>query len=132
MSRNDPQMKLRLPLEIKNEIERIAQESGRSMNAEIVRRLEWVLGDGKNHYAVDGPDYHPHVRVKDDSLQIYFPGSRYKEDDFPDADNAMENNPLNSDEMAIIEAWRSIDEEDRSALLIAFRNARIASRLKKN
>lgn len=40
MSREDPQMKIRLPDELKREIEAAAQKSGRSMNAEIVARLQ--------------------------------------------------------------------------------------------
>lgn len=40
MSREDPQMKIRLPADLKDQIEASAKESGRSMNAEIVARLE--------------------------------------------------------------------------------------------
>lgn len=36
----DPQFKLRLTPEVKAKIERAANESGRSMNAKILRRLE--------------------------------------------------------------------------------------------
>lgn len=36
----DPQFKLRLPASLKEQIEQAAAESNRSMNAEIVRRLE--------------------------------------------------------------------------------------------
>lgn len=39
----DPQFKLRLTPEIKARIERAANESGRSMNAEILYRLEQSL-----------------------------------------------------------------------------------------
>ena len=39
MSRSDPQMKLRLPAELKERVEKAAQASGRSLNAEILQRL---------------------------------------------------------------------------------------------
>lgn len=50
MSREDPQMKIRLPQELKEKILLSAGENNRSMNAEIVLRLEssfpeTVLGD---------------------------------------------------------------------------------------
>lgn len=38
--REYPQMKLRLPPELKEQVESVAKENGRSMNAEIVHRLE--------------------------------------------------------------------------------------------
>lgn len=44
MSREDPQMKIRLPADLKEEIEAAAKQSGRSMNAEIVARLEGSFG----------------------------------------------------------------------------------------
>lgn len=40
MARNDPQMNLRFPAELKGQIEEAAKSNGRSMNAEIVARLE--------------------------------------------------------------------------------------------
>lgn len=40
MSREDPQMKIRLPADLKDQIETAAKNSGRSMNAEIAARLE--------------------------------------------------------------------------------------------
>lgn len=40
MSREDPQFKLRMPLELKARIEQAAKDSRRSLNAEIVARLE--------------------------------------------------------------------------------------------
>lgn len=42
MSRADPQMKIRLPEELKNRIEEAAKDNKRSMNAEIVARLGTV------------------------------------------------------------------------------------------
>lgn len=43
MSRTDPQLKVRLPLEMKEQLEAAAKENHRSMNAEIVARLEESL-----------------------------------------------------------------------------------------
>ncbi|MBD1404224.1 Arc family DNA-binding protein [Leclercia adecarboxylata] len=40
MSREDPQLRIRLPIELKVKIELSAKENNRSMNAEIVQRLE--------------------------------------------------------------------------------------------
>lgn len=47
MSREDPQMKVRMPANLKDQIEQAAKTAGRSMNAEIVARLQRSLeGDG--------------------------------------------------------------------------------------
>jgi hypothetical protein len=40
VAREDPQMKLRLPQEMKDHITKAAQDNGRSVNAEIVARLQ--------------------------------------------------------------------------------------------
>jgi len=40
MSREDPQFKLRMPAELKDELQELAQANSRSLNAEIVSRLE--------------------------------------------------------------------------------------------
>lgn len=40
MAREDPQMKLRLPVDLKNRIEEASKNSGRTLNAEIVSRLQ--------------------------------------------------------------------------------------------
>ncbi|HBC6429461.1 TPA: Arc family DNA-binding protein [Citrobacter amalonaticus] len=40
MSREDPQLRIRLPIELKEKIEESSKERRRSMNAEIVSRLE--------------------------------------------------------------------------------------------
>lgn len=40
MSREDPQLRIRLPIELKEKIEESARVSNRSMNAEIVQRLD--------------------------------------------------------------------------------------------
>lgn len=40
MSREDPQLRIRLPIELKEKIEESSKENNRSMNAEIVQRLD--------------------------------------------------------------------------------------------
>ncbi|HAT7704158.1 Arc family DNA-binding protein [Enterobacter hormaechei] len=40
MSREDPQLRIRLPIELKEKIEEASRANNRSMNAEIVRRLD--------------------------------------------------------------------------------------------
>lgn len=40
MARNDPQMNLRVPMELKEKIEKAALENGRTITAEAVHRLE--------------------------------------------------------------------------------------------
>lgn len=125
MARIDPQLKLRLPVELKAQVEVCAQRSKRSLNAEIVRRLEWTLNDGRNSYEVDGPDYPDRLRELGNPQQYLFPSSRYAEEDFPDAPESNED--LTIDERALLDTWRAISEEDRGALRIALRNARIVS-----
>lgn len=44
MTREDPQMKLRLPPELKDALALAAQENNRSVNAEVVKRLEESIG----------------------------------------------------------------------------------------
>ena len=43
MTREDPQMKLRMPAELRDHIAELAKANGRSMNAEIVARLEQTI-----------------------------------------------------------------------------------------
>lgn len=40
MSRDDPQLKLRLPQDLKDMVEQAAKDHGRSINAELVYRIE--------------------------------------------------------------------------------------------
>jgi hypothetical protein len=44
MTREDPQMKLRLPADLKDQLAALAEANGRSLNAEVVVRLEESLG----------------------------------------------------------------------------------------
>lgn len=43
MSREDPQLRIRLPIELKEKIESISKSNNRSMNAEIVSILSDVI-----------------------------------------------------------------------------------------
>ncbi|MFX5887043.1 Arc family DNA-binding protein [Acinetobacter baumannii] len=47
MSRADPQINIRVPIELKKEIEHAAIENSRSLNAEVVHRLQDSLNKGK-------------------------------------------------------------------------------------
>ncbi|HBB9913085.1 Arc family DNA-binding protein [Citrobacter freundii] len=59
MSREDPQLRVRLPLELKNNIEESAKLNRRSINAEIVTRLSHTfqtdsINFGANELAMPG------------------------------------------------------------------------------
>lgn len=45
MARNDPQMNLRVPMELKEKIEKAALDNGRTITAEAVYRLEQSFND---------------------------------------------------------------------------------------
>ncbi|OUL68740.1 hypothetical protein CA603_51580 [Paraburkholderia hospita] len=63
MTRDDPQMKLRLPIDLKDRLTDLAHESGRSLNAEVVKRLEEsVQADGRTIRA---------VKVDDKTLDLF-------------------------------------------------------------
>ncbi|HHP0305470.1 Arc family DNA-binding protein [Acinetobacter baumannii] len=47
MSRADPQINIRVPIELKKEIEHAAIENSRSLNAEVVHRLQQSLSSGR-------------------------------------------------------------------------------------
>ncbi|MCO6387800.1 Arc family DNA-binding protein [Aliihoeflea sp. 40Bstr573] len=49
MSREDPPLRIRLPAALKSAVQARAAENRRSMNAEIVRRLEWSLEAEQDH-----------------------------------------------------------------------------------
>lgn len=40
MARSDPQVNIRMPLDLKEQLEAVLGETGRSLNAEIVKRLQ--------------------------------------------------------------------------------------------
>jgi len=48
----DPQMKIRLPPELKERIERAADQNGRSQNAEIIARLEQSFDPARSGISV--------------------------------------------------------------------------------
>ncbi len=52
MSREDPQLRIRLPIELKEKIEGSAKANNRSMNAEIIFRLNlsYLLEEDKSFY----------------------------------------------------------------------------------
>lgn len=53
MARNDPQMNLRVPMELKENIEKAALENGRTITAEAVYRLEQsFLNEGGSEFAL--------------------------------------------------------------------------------
>ena len=53
MARTDPQFNVRMPADLKEKIEEAAKENGRSMNAEIVYRLQQSLNEEQEDH-VDG------------------------------------------------------------------------------
>ncbi|WP_370676810.1 Arc family DNA-binding protein [Pleomorphomonas sp. PLEO] len=54
MARDDPQLKIRLPIEMKEAIEEAATRNGRSINAEIISRLMITLEKGDPYEKLDG------------------------------------------------------------------------------
>lgn len=55
MSREDPQLRIRLPVELKEIIEASSKENNRSMNAEIVTLLELAIRVCRDFGPEDGP-----------------------------------------------------------------------------
>lgn len=55
MSRDDPQLRIRLPVELKEIIEASSKENNRSMNAEIVTLLELAIRVCRDFGPEDGP-----------------------------------------------------------------------------
>ena len=53
MARTDPQFNVRMPADLKEKIEEAAKKNGRSMNAEIVYRLQRSLDEEQEEH-VDG------------------------------------------------------------------------------
>ncbi|PUA17532.1 Arc family DNA-binding protein [Glaciimonas sp. PCH181] len=48
MARNDPQMNLRIPVTLKEQIEDAAAENDRSLTAEVVKRLQQTFTEKNN------------------------------------------------------------------------------------
>ncbi|WVD66770.1 Arc family DNA-binding protein [Orbus sturtevantii] len=61
MSREDPQLRIRLPIELKEKIQNLAEKNNRSMNAEIVTALEMALSvyDNSDIEAINNPHNNP-------------------------------------------------------------------------
>lgn len=51
MARNDPQINIRIPEELKAQLDKFAKENRRSLTAEIVARLEQSVGTGNTDIA---------------------------------------------------------------------------------
>ena len=64
MARTDPQFNVRMPADLKEKIEEAAKENGRSMNAEIVYRLQQSLEHDQNRSGIG----HMEFRVVDPSI----------------------------------------------------------------
>lgn len=54
MAREDPQMKIRFPVDLKDRIEESAKNNARTMNAEIVSRLEASFSASQSQVTQDG------------------------------------------------------------------------------
>ena len=67
MARNDPQMNLRVPMELKERIEKAALDNGRTITAEAVYRLEQSFNKGNAH---ETEMYLMNVMVKEQQKQI--------------------------------------------------------------
>ena len=65
MARTDPQFNVRMPADLKEKIEEAAKKNGRSMNAEIVYRLQQSIEDG---YVNTGGIGHMEFRIVDPSI----------------------------------------------------------------
>lgn len=72
MSREDPQLRIRLPIELKEKIEASSKENNRSMNAEIVHRLEASLSkEDLNLDGLESDDLKEVVKVQAGLLEKY-------------------------------------------------------------
>ena len=65
MARTDPQFNVRMPADLKEKIEEAAKENGRSMNAEIVYRLQRSIEDDQ---VETGGIRHMELRIVDPSI----------------------------------------------------------------
>ena len=76
MKQTDPQLKIRLPLELKERIEDAARHSNRSMNAEIVSRLDLTFA--QDDFAESDFSDDAKMRISDDNLDFYMTMSDFK------------------------------------------------------
>ncbi|MEQ1975014.1 Arc family DNA-binding protein [Xenorhabdus sp. SGI240] len=68
MSREDAQMKIRLPAELKEQLEKAAAENKRSMNAEVLQRLAESFGDNFYQGVTTSSDYESKIESIDKKL----------------------------------------------------------------
>lgn len=54
MARTDPQLNIRIPIELKEKLEGAAKKSGRSTTSEIIKRLEASFDRGQGVDSFDG------------------------------------------------------------------------------
>lgn len=66
MSREDAQFKLRLPAELREQVEQSAKTNRRSINAEIVARLEESF---PGHFASEGDAVQPALPFSEQALE---------------------------------------------------------------
>ncbi|MCL8382488.1 Arc family DNA-binding protein [Xanthobacter aminoxidans] len=89
MARNDPHFRLRLPADLKEKIEFSAKENNRSLNAEIVSRLDYSfkavsakpiadhlrsIGEAYKVMSVDLLQVNAYIKTLEDYLDIVDPG----------------------------------------------------------
>ena len=55
MKPRDPTVHVRIPPEIKTQLEKSSRSNRRSLNAEIVHRLSWSLEDGSSGFELETP-----------------------------------------------------------------------------
>lgn len=90
---------VRLPKGMRDRIAEVSRASRRSMNSEIVARLEDSLGESWNESPAATPSASPILRAVDSPAQL----------------------PASEQESLLIEAFRGLDEEKRAALLALLR-----------
>lgn len=66
MTRDDPMMRIRLPEDLRNKVKNLADENHRSMNAEIVARLERTIAEDaeRNAEALKAIQASPTIRLQ--------------------------------------------------------------------
>lgn len=66
MARNDPQMNLRVPMDLKEKIEKAAFDNGRTITAEAVYRLEKSFEANNGLFSIDDPLVRAHFIAMQD------------------------------------------------------------------
>ncbi|CTU91111.1 Arc family DNA-binding protein [Escherichia coli] len=83
MSREDPQLRIRLPVELKKIIEASSKQNNRSMNAEIVTLLELAIRVCRDFGPEDGPIVQQ-FKEQLDAINRIYGHSRFCNTDFDD------------------------------------------------